>query len=79
MPGSVAVDSYTYGVKSSPDLSTIDLLITKADIVVMDKDRPTTVYMLVELKKPKLKDGKDRLRSYCNATGAPISIWTNGD
>jgi Type I restriction enzyme R protein N terminus (HSDR_N) len=35
--------------------------------------------MLVELKKPKLKDGKDQLRSYCNATGAPIAIWTNGD
>lgn len=50
-----------------------------ADIVVMDKSRPTTVYMLVELKKPKLKDGKDQLRSYCNATGAPIAVWTNGD
>ena len=45
----------------------------------MDKSRPTTVYMLVELKKPKLKDGKDQLRSYCNATGAPIAVWTNGD
>lgn len=53
--------------------------VKRADIVVMDKDRPTTVYMLVELKKPKLKDGKDQLRSYCNATGAPIAIWTNGD
>ncbi len=28
--------------------------VKPADIVVMDKDRPTTVYMLVELKKPKL-------------------------
>jgi type I restriction enzyme M protein len=53
--------------------------VKRADIVVMDKDRPTTVYMLVELKKPKLKDGKDQLRSYCNATGAPIAIWTNGE
>jgi type I restriction enzyme M protein len=53
--------------------------VKRADIVVMDKDRPTTVYMLVELKKPKLKEGKDQLRSYCNATGAPIAIWTNGD
>lgn len=32
----------------------------------------------MELKKPKLKDGKEQLRSYCNATGAPIGIWTNG-
>ena len=53
--------------------------VKRADIVVMDKDRPNTVYMLVELKKPKLKDGKDQLRSYCNATGAPIAVWTNGD
>ncbi|WP_243458532.1 type I restriction enzyme HsdR N-terminal domain-containing protein [Nostoc sp. UIC 10630] len=53
--------------------------VKRADIVVMDKDRPNTVYMLVELKKPKLKDGKDQLRSYCNATGAPITVWTNGD
>ena len=53
--------------------------VKRADIVVMDKDRLNTVYMLVELKKPKLKDGKDQLRSYCNATGAPIAIWTNGD
>ena len=53
--------------------------VKRADIVVMDKDRPTTVFMLVELKKPKLKDGKDQLRSYCHATGAPIAVWTNGD
>nr|WP_277875946.1 N-6 DNA methylase [Chroococcidiopsis sp. [FACHB-1243]] len=53
--------------------------VKRADIVVMDKDRPNTVYAIVELKKPKLKDGKDQLRSYCNATGAPIAVWTNGD
>jgi type I restriction enzyme M protein len=52
--------------------------VKRADIVVMDKDRLNTVYMLIE-KKPKLKDGKDQLRSYCNATGAPIAVWTNGD
>jgi type I restriction enzyme M protein len=50
-----------------------------ADIVVFDKDRPDTAYIMVELKKPKLKDGKDQLRSYCNATGAPIAVWTNGE
>jgi type I restriction enzyme M protein len=53
--------------------------VKKADIAVMGKDRPNTVYIIVELKKPKLKDGKDQLRSYCNATGAPIAVWTNGD
>ena len=50
-----------------------------ADIVIFDKDRTDTAYIIVELKKPKLKDGKDQLRSYCNATGAPIGVWTNGE
>ena len=51
----------------------------KADVVIFDKDRRDTPYIIIELKKPKLKDGKDQLRSYCNATGAPIGVWTNGD
>jgi len=50
----------------------------RADIVIFDKDRPTVPYIIVELKKPKHKDGKEQLRSYCNATGAPMGIWTNG-
>ncbi|OOF41608.1 type I restriction endonuclease subunit M [Rodentibacter rarus] len=51
----------------------------RADIVIFDKDNPNAVYIMVELKKPKLKDGKEQLKSYCNATGAPIGVWTNGD
>jgi len=51
----------------------------KADIVIFDKDRSDTPYVIVELKKPKLTDGKNQLRSYCNATGAPIAVWTNGE
>ena len=51
----------------------------KADIVIFDKDRPDTPYIIIELKKPKLQDGKNQLRSYCNATGAPIGVWTNGE
>ena len=50
----------------------------RADIVILDKDRPDTAYIIVELKKPRLNDGKSQLRSYCNATGAPIGVWTNG-
>jgi len=53
--------------------------VKRADIVVMDKDRTTIPYVIVELKKPKLKDGKEQLKSYCNATGAPIGVWTNGE
>ena len=50
----------------------------RADIVIVDKDRPDIPYIIVEVKKPKLLEGKTQLRSYCNATGAPIGVWTNG-
>ena len=52
--------------------------VKSADIVIFDKDRPTVEYIIVEIKKPKLQDGKNQLRSYTNATGAPIAVWTNG-
>ena len=51
----------------------------RADICIFDKDKPTTPYILVEIKKPKLKDGKEQLKSYCNATGAPMGVWSNGE
>lgn len=50
----------------------------RADIVIFDKLETTSPYIIVELKKTKLKDGKEQLKSYCNATGAPIGVWTNG-
>lgn len=53
--------------------------VKRADIVVFDKDRPNVPYIMVEMKKPKLKDGKEQLRSYCNATGSPMGVWSNGD
>ncbi len=51
----------------------------RVDIVIFDKDRADTPYIIIELKKSKLQDGKNQLRSYCNATGAPIGVWTNGE
>ena len=53
--------------------------VKRADITIADKDRPDVPYIIVELKKPKLTDGKEQLKSYCNATGAPIGVWTNGE
>ena len=50
----------------------------RADIVIADKDHPDTAYIIVEVKKPKRKDGLEQLKSYCNAEGAPIAVWTNG-
>ena len=51
----------------------------RADIVILDKDNITSAYIIIEVKSPKAKDGKEQLRSYCNATGSPIAVWTNGD
>ncbi len=52
--------------------------VKRADIVIMDKIQPTVPYIIIEVKKPKLKDGKEQLKSYCNSTGATIAIWSNG-
>ncbi|SFV58370.1 Type I restriction-modification enzyme M subunit [hydrothermal vent metagenome] len=53
--------------------------VKRADIVIMDKIDPTVPYIVIEVKKPKLKDGKEQLKSYCNSTGATIAIWSNGE
>ena len=49
-----------------------------ADIVVWEKGTTDTPYIIVECKKPKRKDGLEQLKSYCNAEGSPIGVWTNG-
>ena len=53
--------------------------VKRADIVIMDEKHPTVPYIIIEVKKPKLKDGKEQLKSYCNSTGAPIAVWCNGE
>lgn len=50
----------------------------RADIIIWDKDQSSARYIIVEVKKPKRGEGKEQLRSYCHATGAPIGVWTNG-
>jgi type I restriction enzyme M protein len=77
----VLIDDYNYPVNRME----VEYSVTfgrekkRADIVIFDKKDTRAVYIMVELKKPKLKDGKEQLKSYCNATGAPIGIWSNGD
>ena len=46
--------------------------------VVFDADRPTVPYIIIEVKQGKLRDGKEQLRSYAHATGAPLAMWSNG-
>ena len=50
----------------------------RADIVVFDADRPAVPYIIVEVKQARLRDGKEQLRSYAHATGAPLAAWSNG-
>ena len=50
----------------------------RADVVVFDADRPTVPYIIIEVKQAKLRDGKEQLRSYAHATGAPLAVWSNG-
>ncbi len=49
-----------------------------ADIVVMHTDGEHP-YIIYEVKKPRRKDGLQQLKSYCNAEGAPIAVWSNGE
>ncbi|WP_339614854.1 N-6 DNA methylase [uncultured Gilvimarinus sp.] len=50
----------------------------RADIVVFDENRPTVPYIVIEVKQKKYKDGKEQLRSYAHATGAPLAVWSDG-
>lgn len=49
----------------------------RADIVVFHKNSQEP-YIIVEVKKPKRKDGVKQLKSYCNAEGSPLAVWSNG-
>ena len=50
----------------------------RADIVVMHQEDPEAAYIIAEVKKPKRQEGIEQLKSYCNAEGSPIAVWTNG-
>ncbi len=50
----------------------------RADIIVMDADRPTVPYVVIEVKQPTAKGGKEQLKSYTHATGAPLAVWSDG-
>ncbi len=52
--------------------------VKRADIVLFEKSHPNVEYIIIEVKKPKLSEGKEQLKSYCNATGATMGVWTNG-
>lgn len=49
-----------------------------ADIIVYTGAIKETPKIIVECKKPKRKDGIEQLKSYMNAKGAPVAVWSNG-
>lgn len=49
-----------------------------ADIIVYTDATKETPKIIVECKKPKRKDGIEQLKSYMNAKGAAVAIWSNG-
>ena len=49
-----------------------------ADIIVYTDSTKVTPKIIVECKKPKRKDGIEQLKSYMNAKGAPVAVWSNG-
>jgi type I restriction enzyme M protein len=48
-----------------------------ADIVVFQMDGKTAK-IVVEVKRPDRKEGINQLKSYLNAEGSPVGVWSNG-
>lgn len=74
------INEYEYDINNLAVEYTVNFGREKkfADIVILNKIDKTSVYCVIEVKKHKAKDGKDQLKSYTNATGAPLAIWSNG-
>ena len=49
-----------------------------ADIVVYLDNTKQTPKIVLETKEPKRKDGIEQLKSYLNAEGSPVGVWSNG-
>jgi len=49
-----------------------------ADIVVLQENLQDP-YIIFEVKRPQRTAGLEQLRSYCNAEGASIGVWSNGN
>ena len=55
-----------------------DVNTKAADIVVYTDNIRLTPKIIIEVKKPKRKDGIEQLKSYLNAEGSPVGVWSNG-
>jgi len=56
-----------------------EIHVKAVDIVVYKNKNKETPYIVFEVKKPKEEEGIEQLKSYLNAQGALIGVWSNGD
>lgn len=56
----------------------VDINSKAADIVVYTDNTKQTPKIIIEVKRPKRKDGIEQLKSYLNAQGSPVGVWSNG-
>ena len=49
-----------------------------ADIVVYEDETKENPTIILEVKRPRRKEGIDQLKAYMNATGAVFGYWTDG-
>lgn len=53
-------------------------VVKRDDIVVYRDSSQKEEYIIVEVKKPNVKEGIEQLKGYANATGAPLLVLTDG-
>ncbi len=63
----------TFGSRKDFGSADIAVLTEKSGKII---DEP---YIFIETKRPSRNDGLKQLKSYCNARGSPIGVWSNGN
>ncbi|KKQ18214.1 MAG: Type I site-specific deoxyribonuclease [Berkelbacteria bacterium GW2011_GWA1_36_9] len=53
-------------------------VVKRDDIVVYRDSTQKEEYIIIEVKKPDIKEGIEQLKGYANATGAPLLVLTDG-
>jgi type I restriction enzyme M protein len=72
------INSYGYKADEIELEKSIQFGTEAADVVVYTDNSKITPKIIIEVKKPKRKDGIEQLKSYMNAQGAPVAVWSNG-
>lgn len=72
-----------YAVHFGREVKRADIVIlydekTQKERLKQDK-KANQAYIVIEVKKPKLEEGIEQLKSYANALGVEIAVWCNGN